>query len=290
MKQRDEMGRKSRYAAGIIVCLTATGLLLAGPARALEDAGLACVTEPYRDATLSLPVTGRIEQLHVKPGDRVSRGERLVTLESTVEELEARRRKLIWQGKTELEAAEIQARTYRKLLDSMRELYQATKSVSKEELDKMELEYGKAEAERKRAVIAEQREKLEYELARANLERKRLTAPFAGTVVDIKLQEGESVEANQPLIQLVDVSKGRLVCNIEERLGRDVREGQKLPVRIQAGAGHWEGKGRVIFVSPVTDAASGLVKVELEFNNKSGVIRPGVSGYVYLPAGAPARP
>lgn len=266
--------------------LSLVGMLLGTPAQALETDGYACVTEPYRDATLSLPVTGQIEKLHVKAGDRVKRGERLVTLESVLEELEARRRKLIWEGKTELEAAEIQAETYQHLLASMRELYQATKSVSKEELDKMELEYGTAEAERKRAEIAEQREKLEYQLAKANLDRKRLTAPFAGTVVDILLQEGESVEANQPLLQLVDVSKGYLVCNIEERVGRTVGKGQQLPVRIQAGEGYWEGQGEVVFASPVTDAASGLVRIKLEFDNKKGVVRPGVAGYVRLVPGS----
>lgn len=252
------------------------------PVQALETDGYSCVTEPFKDATLSMPVTGQIEKLHIKEGDKVASGAILVTLESALEDLEVKRRELIWKGKTELEAAEIHAKIYKSLLASTRELYEVTKSVSKEELDKMELEYGTAEAERKRAEIGEEREKIEFQLAKANLERKRLRAPFAGTIVEIKLQEGESVEANQPLVQLVDVSKGFLVCNVEERAGRSVSTSQKVPVRIQTGDGFWEGEGQVVFASPVVDAASGLIRLRVKFDNKEGVVRPGVAGYIQL--------
>ena len=37
--------------------------------------------------------------------------------------------------------------------------------------------------------------------------------------------------------------------------------------------------GKIVFISPVVDPASGLQKVKVLFDNAEGKIRPGVSGF-----------
>lgn len=252
-----------------------------------ESIEYACVTEASRDAVLSLTVAGRITDIHHREGAVVKAGTPLIALERRVEDLEVQRRKLVWQDTSELEAAKVQAETLNRLLKSTEGLYEATGSVSREKLSRMELEAKKAEAELQRLLIAEEREEVEFELAEANLGRRTLKAPFAGTIVDIRLDEGEIGEANQPLVKLVDTERGFLDCNVEEHVGRKLSKGDSVPVSIQAGNDRWTSTGEVVFASPVVDPGSGLMRVKIEFENPDRAVRPGVPGYVTLESASP---
>ena len=261
-------------------------LTLAVSAWALPGTALAtnysCVTQAYKDATLSFTVAGRIQKIFHREGDRVTKGTPIMALDNRAANLEVERRKLVYEDKSELEADKKEAETYSKMLDSTRKLFKSTGSVSREDLAKLELKAGTAQSHYEQQQIAEKREKVEYELALDNLSQRTLTAPFSGTIVDIKREEGEISEANQPMVQLVDIKKGYLMCNIEEPVGRKLTNGEQVPISIQTGHSQWTGKGNVVFVAPVVDPASGLLRVKIEFDNKSGEVRPGVPGTVTL--------
>ena len=183
----------------------------------------------------------------------------------------------------DLKAAEAQRKTFRELLAATQGLYESTGSVSREELSRAELEFNSADAEYNRLLISEQREKVEYQLAEASLAQRSLKAPFNGTVVEVAQDEGEISEAYEPIVQIVDVSQGFLVCNVEEATGRDLLTGDELSFEIPKGSETLSGQALVEYVSPVVDSASGLLKVRLRFDNEAGQIRPGVPGYVTLP-------
>ena len=273
------MVRPARVVSGALL------LLVSGLSPVLANTiEYACVTEASQDAMLSFTVPGRIVDIRHREGATVAKGTALVELERRVEELEVERRKLLMEDKSELEAARNQSEIFGELFESRRQLFAATGSISREDLARMELETKSSESEYQRLLIAEQREEVEYQLALANLERRTLAAPFAGTVVEILLNEGEICEANQPLVKLVNTTRGFLVCNIEEPVGRSLSGGDALPVSIQAGEGRWSTSGKVVFVAPVVDPASGLLRVKIEFENTEGQVRPGVPGYVTVPS------
>jgi len=89
---------------------------------------------------------------------------------------------------------------------------------------------------------------------------------------------GETREENVPLVHLVDASQGLFVCTVEEPIGRTLKSGSTVDLEVQAGASVEKVKGRIIFVDPVVDPASGLQKVKATFPIKNGNIYPGVSG------------
>jgi multidrug efflux pump subunit AcrA (membrane-fusion protein) len=170
----------------------------------------------------------------------------------------------------------------KQILASTQSLFDSTGSVSREDLKKTELESKTSAAEYERLLSMEKREEVEYRLSLANLARRTLRAPFAGTIVDIMLHEGEISEANQPMVKLVDVSQGFLICNVEEPAGRTLENGTTLPIEIQAGFSRWQSVGTVVFVAPVVDPASGLLRVKIEFENDAGEVRQGMPGYVSI--------
>jgi RND family efflux transporter MFP subunit len=282
--------RRKSPAAGMTVAglaLLLLGLFLlsggTGSAWAREPVEAAGVTEPIRDVTLSATVVGTVAAVFVKEGMPVREGAAILELDRRLEELEVQRRKLLWESRAELEAARLRVATLGKMLAATRALFQSTGSISREELEKLDLEYHVALTEEKRLESAEEREKIEYEMARETWRKRSLISPVTGTVVKLFLDEGETCQERQPLAQVVDVSRVLLVCNVEEALGRTLRKGQAVDLKIKAGSGAVARKGAIVFVSPVVDQASGLLEVKAEFDNQDGSVRPGVAGYLIPP-------
>ena len=56
-----------------------------------------------------------------------------------------------------------------------------------------------------------------------------------------------------------------------------------VELEIPVGSVVMQKKGRIIFVSPVVDPASGLLTVKAEFENPDGAVRPGVAGSMIIP-------
>lgn len=236
------------------------------------------ITEPVSDVTLSLSVPGIVSRIVLKEGDSVRKGQLILHLDKTAETLEVARRKLIWESTAEEEGAAARAQTLQELYEATLNLYEATKSISYEELKKIELEVTLAAAERDRIGAAELREKLEYELALDVLEKRNLRSPIDGVVITLFFEVGESSQEHQPLARVVDTSRGRFVCNLDESLGEMLKQGQQVDLFILSGEVWREKKGVVTFVSPVVDSASGLMEVKVEFDNKEGDMRPGMAG------------
>lgn len=270
---------------GVLLALIASVSILAWGESASygqERLSISGITEPIKDVTLSLSVAGTISTIFFKEGARIEEGQTILELDNKLEELEVARRKLLWESKAEVESAAEQVATSTLLLESTRELFQSTASVSKEELEKMELEHKLAVAEHKRLQIAEERERIEYEMALQNLYKRSLKSPINGTLIKLFLQEGESCEPQQPLAHVVDTSRCRFVCNMEEWIGRTLRKGQPVDLKIRTGARSVAKNGRIVFVSPVADPASGLLEIKAEFDNRGSTVRPGVAGVMLL--------
>ena len=228
------------------------------PARALEPA--AGITEAMYDGTLSLPVAGIVTRCPSREGASVRAGDVLLELDSTLEELEVQRRRLILE-------------TRRMDYEALQRLFEQNSiSVKKEELDKARADYQVAETELK--------------IAEEQLRRRRLVAPCDGVVVEVRPEVGEAVQAYQPLIRLVDTRQVRFVANVEPAWCTGLRPDQTVTVELDAAPAPVRVRGRVAFISPVADPASGLRRVEVWFENPDGAVAPGVAGRL-IPA-APA--
>lgn len=270
--------RKQRWGAVLVVLAAMTAPAVAG-AGTMRISG---VTEAVRDITMSVPEEGVVSAIKYDVGARVGKGKAIVILDSRRQELEKKRRRLIWESKVELEAAAKRAETLRKVAETSEQLFESTHSLSEEEVDRQRLEYQLAAAERDRLAVEEDREELEYRIAVENYERRIIRAPIDGVVVKLERDVGEYVEPGQPLLEIVDPKQCYLVCQLEERLGRSLKKGDQVDIELRAAGAPVRKKGRVVFASPVVDQASGLFEVRVEFANKDGKIRPGVPGTMLL--------
>lgn len=230
-----------------------TGLCLALRAETFTTAG---ITEPINDVLLSASVPGLVSSWKVKEGDFVERGAVLIELENKLEQLEAERRKLAMENKkTEWE--------------SLKKLSEKNSiSVKKEE-------YEKAEAEYKIAVA-------EHAMAVEQLRKRSISAPCAGYISEIVRDPGEAAEEFQPIARLVDTRQCYFVSNIEAKAAGRLKLDQLVKLEIETAAAPVSVSGKITFLSPVVDPASGLLKVRILFDNAGGRIRPGVAGKMIL--------
>ena len=208
------------------------------------------ITEPFEEVTLSAPVSGIVTVKARKEGDFVQEGAVILELDKKMEELELARRKLV----VDLKLSD---------LESTRKLFKSTKGVSKEELEKKEMEY-------KLAVV-------EQEMAAEQLKRRVVTAPLSGIITEILLEVGEACQPLTPLAKVVDTRRCYFVANVEPSLGARCAVDKTLALRVESGAESIGLNSKISYLAPVVDAASGLLKVKAIFENPEGKIRPGVA-------------
>lgn len=234
------------------------------------------VTQPVRDIRLGLPVAGRIEAVLVREGQRVSKGELLLHLDRQAEKLEVQRRRLMLLDQARLQELRTKERVLIEQIDSLRPLI-SSGAVSRKQLEDEELALGAVVAEVKALEFSKQREQVDLDLAIEAFERRHLRSPIDGVVTKIALRGGESVGANEPVIQVADPSRVRFVGNVPAAQGARLRVGGRVTLHL-GQEGSMTRTASVVFVSPVTDPSSGLVEMIAEFDNADGSVRPGVIG------------
>lgn len=265
----------------LIICIC---FLVSGTTTSFGQEGFAFtgITEPITDVILSLPVEGRIAQVFFKEGEIIKNEQVILELDKELEDLEVERRKLIWQSKAELESAIARVNMLKSQLDSTKELFENTGSVSREELEEKELEYNLAIAEKNRIETEEEKQRIEYEMALQNQKRRKLISPVNGVIVKLFLDAGESVEAGESLVHVVDIKKCLFISNVDEQLGRSLKKGQVVTLAIGNHSSAINKKGIISFISPVADPASGLLEVKVEFENNDHSVRPGIAALMKL--------
>lgn len=196
--------------------------------------------EACRRSKLSMPVGGRVDELHVDEGDRVESGQVLLTLWNKD------RRAMQAQASAQLLVAKLNqqkicveaenAAREAKRLDTLLERKLASKEAT--ELGRTRAQGGgfACEAARDEAQVAQ----ANLDMNNALLEETFLRAPFAGIIAEINGEVGEYVTpsppgvATPPAVDLIDYSCMYVTAPIDEVDAGGLRKG--LPARVTLDA------------------------------------------------------
>lgn len=149
--------------------------------------------------------SGVVERLHVRVGDRVTRGQLLAELETR--ELAARRD----QVAAALESARAGA------TQAAQELGRARRLAAAQALAQSDLERAESGDALARARVSEAAAALA--LARVQLDQARIAAPISGVVASVTTQEGETVSAMlaaPTFVTIVDLERLELWAYVDE--------------------------------------------------------------------------
>ena len=271
------MGLTGNYArtlaaAALLVCLSA-------PA-ARAGSVFEGIVKPIHEVELAFPLDGVIARIFVKEGARVSRGERLMQLDDSLQKLEVSRREAIYLDRAEIESNKKNLPILKGQFEGSRELFQKSTAVSRDEVQNLEMQYYTLAGKIDVAEARKAQEKIEFEIAREMLAHYTLSAPFTGVITDIKHEVGEWAKSGGAMVTAADTSVCYAEFNIEERYARTLRVGNLVPLRVHEGSELVKKTGRVTYIAPVADKASALVRIKVEFENRNGRTVPGVLGQI----------
>jgi len=224
-----------------------------------------CVIEPRTTVELGSPAEGILVDILVKRGDKVTKGQPLVSLDSTMEEISVDLAKLKAENKTELASRRTQ-RDYRskevKRLESMRE----KKTASEKTYDQAETEFRLANLSLAAARIDQKLADVEYRRAQAMLDRRKIHSPVDGVVVDVLMSRGEYVHEQSQLMHIAELDPLHVEVYLPVAQYGFVKQGMMATVMPEEPVGG-EYQGAVVVVDNVFDPASRTYGVRLELQN-----------------------
>lgn len=190
----------------------------------------------------------RIEKIHVEVGDRVAKGQKLVTMENT-----------------NLATAKVQLMNSKNDVDRMEALY-LSGGISKQQLDQI---------------------KTQYDVAKRNIDNLEsnihLVSPISGIVTMRNFDNGD-VSATQPILQVMQITPVKLKFSMNEKFYNRVKIGMKVSAKVDI-FGDDRFEGRVNLIAPIIDPNTRSFGLEASFTNSNQKLRPGMFARVEINLG-----
>jgi RND family efflux transporter MFP subunit len=204
---------------------------------------------------LSSKVMGKVVELRVSEGDRVSQGTLLVKIES----------------------GEISAQAYQA---------QAAFNNAKGQYDRIKTlfdQHASTQMEMDQATLGLESARAGLNAAKAMESYTTVVAPIAGQIVEKKINLGEMALPGQPLLKIEDNRALRLEATLNEQDIRVVHPGQSVRVRIDAVPDR-QITGRVALVVPASDIRTHSFIVKIDVPAERNLVT-GMYGKAFFSAG-----
>jgi RND family efflux transporter MFP subunit len=221
-------------------------LLLSTVAASADEPAILGYTEPYRTITVSASEQGVISEMLVEEGNATKKGQVLARLDTA-------------SFQAELEIAKAETKLQATRLKRLEELSAANRSTP-EELDRARTDLIIKEAQMRRIE--------------AQIETRTLRSPVDGVVTEIKRDPSEAVSAANPHVLTV-VQVDKLLLNLFLPPARAATFQVGASVNLKLLEENVTTPAKVEFVSPITDSASGTVRVKFVIENADGTHRSG---------------
>ena len=251
-----------------VVQLLAAFLLIGiQTAAAAETSGLPdSFSEPYRSIDVAASEAGIVEDILVKLGDMVEENQLLATLDHEVIAASLEVAKARAESDSAIDGANAGLKLEARRLEKLTSLH-AEGHASVEEIERTKANFEIAQSR----VLAAQEEKrlnkLDVQRIEAQLQRRNIVSSIRGQIVKLYREPGEYVSANEPnFVRIVQIDLLKVKMNLATEYARKLSIDDEMLVRFVQT--EQVATARIEFVSPITDADSGTVRVELVIDNK----------------------
>ncbi|MCA0305027.1 MAG: efflux RND transporter periplasmic adaptor subunit [Proteobacteria bacterium] len=218
-------------------------------------------TQPIDQTIVKARVAGRLAEVLVREGDRVTKGQLLARFEAN--ELQAR----VNERQSAVDAARADARWTARDYSDKQQL--ATRNI----VSQSALDASRATAENKASMVSVAEAQLE--IARKNLADAEVLAPFDGVVGERLANQGESLPIDGKILALLDTSHVEVAAQMPAADVVRLRIDQPALVTLE-GFGEREFKGRITRISPTTQAGSRSIPVYVEIVDRHEALRGGL--------------
>ena len=216
--------------------------------------------EAVQNANLSTRIMGFVNNVHVKVGDKVRKGQLLLSINSAdINAQKAQVNASITEATAAFTNAEKDYNRFKALFED--------NSASQKEMDDMTANYKMAKA---RLEAANQMKNQ----VKAQLSYSNITAPFSGIVTGKYINKGDMASPGMPLISVEAPGKFQVIAMVPESEITQIKNGSEVNVTIKSTGEVIQGKVTEVSTSAKNTGGQYLVKVILnktEANLLSGM-------------------
>lgn len=229
--------------------------------------------DPTKVFRIFPPISGRILELKVKPGDPVQRGEALAVLDSSDAAT----------ARSDFAKAKVEAQRAANAADREKTLFEHGAAAEKDYID------ARALSETAAAELARARQRLEILniSPTATTDSLPLLSPAAGVVLNVSAAPGElsrSLETADPLVTIADLSTVWIVGDVYEKDITKIERGKLVTVTCDAYPGRqWTGHVDSLFGA--IDPATRTLKLRVALHNGDQRLKPEMFAAIHVRVG-----
>ena len=217
-------------------------------AKTASESEVAALIVAGEETTLSSQMAGRISRIGVGLGDHVKKGTRLIQFDCS-------------EQKAQLDTADAEYRGARETHLARLRL-QALGAAGE-----LEVTVAAAAADKARSQVALRKSQMAYCAVRA---------PFAGNVARLRIKPSESVNAGQPLVDLVNPASLKAQMFVPASWITWLRSGTPLSINVRETGQTF--KARISKINARVDGVSQQLEVEARIDKGQGRLLPGMVG------------
>jgi len=243
--------------------------LKSGAARLLKRPRYETATgtvKPVHESAVAAKLLAKVLEINAIAGQVVQKDQVLVKLDDA--DLQAR----LKQAEAGLTSAQVRSEQTKTEFGRAEQL-KAKKAISQADFDTAQAAMKSAAAELERATqaVMESQVMLEYATIRS---------PMSGTIIDKRVEVGDTVSPGQILLTLFDPTHMQMVASVRESLAMKLKPGQLLPTRLDAL--DFDCEATISEVVPESDVASRSFTVKVRGPCPPGVYS-GMFGRLMVP-------
>ena len=231
-----------------------------------ENRSFSGLLEFDRTSNVSSDVSGLVEKILVKEGDKVAKGGLMVHLDTEILDREiALRKNRIQQTQLSIELADKNLKRLEALLSKM--------GTSEKNYDDALFAFQNSQLEKKSA---------ELELEKLMIQKRKsdIKAPFDGIILEKNIDSGDWVQQGKQLVAIGSLKDIIIRVPVEESILQFIEEGDKVPLTINAL--NKEASGTISGIHPVADARTKNVFVEVSITAFENMVA-NMSATVFIP-------
>ncbi len=220
-------------------------------------------------------VSGRLDEVAVRLGDRVTRGQTLAKIEDQEIQEQVKQAQAAYDvAAATIRQREASLRLAQTNLERSQNLFNR-QLIPKQTFDDTDANYQAAVAQLDLAKAQFSQAQARLDELKINLANTVIVSPVSGFIGKRALDSGAWVTPNSSFISVVDITTVRLVANIVEKDLRRISQGQSADVAVDAYPGE-KFEGHIAHVAPVLDPSTRTAQIEIEINNPTFRLKPGM--------------
>jgi len=228
--------------------------------------------EPRMKSLLAGEVRGLVEQLSVREGDAVKKGQVLARINVTSLKIQRKAAKAAFM--------EVKANH-----DQVKRDIARSSQLFKEELiplKQFEMEMSRDKALSERVLQL----KAEIERLEDLISRSRILAPFDGVITKEHTEVGQWLQEGSPVVEMIDLKHLRIRVDVPERYIWKLKIGGIVPVHFDAMPS-FRISGKISSIIPAADNAARTFPVDVAVENRDLTIKSGMTAQVSFSVGDP---